>query len=126
MKTLKKQIKTISILFGILILSQSCVVYKSQNFTLEDASKTVAKVKLVTDNNQTLKYKRVGITNGVYYGVTKENGLINMVEIQENKIKSVKLQDKTLSTALTIGIPVLIIGGFIIYSVDQLTNHLFE
>jgi len=109
-----------------MMMLQNCVVYKSQDFTIEDASKTNAKVKLVNDNIETLKFKRVGITNGSYYGITKENGLINKIEIDTTKIKTIKIQDKTLSTVINVSIPVIVIGGFIIYSVDQVTNHLFE
>ena len=40
MKTIKKQFRTVSLLFGVIIMLQSCTVYKSTAVTLDQAAKT--------------------------------------------------------------------------------------
>lgn len=111
MKTIKKQIRPITFLFGILIMLQSCVAYKSQNFTLEEAAKTDSKVKVQTVTNENLKFKRIGVENGQYYGVKKVKGELVKVPLDRTMLNKIKVKDKTLSTILTIALPIVIIAG---------------
>lgn len=123
MKTFKTNICAISLLLSALTLLQSCVAYKQGTYTLEEASRTETKVKLKTIDNETLKFKKIEFINDKYYGVIKINGLSNMVEIESARIKYAKLQDKTMSTVLTIAVPVIVLGGIIGLTANAL-NHM--
>ncbi len=111
MKTIKKQIKSVTLILSMLILLQGCTVYKSVSVTLEQAAKEENKVRLETTSGEKLKFKRIGIDNGEYYGVKKVKGNIVKVPLNSNYIKNVKLKDKTLSTILTIALPIAILVG---------------
>ena len=93
-----------------LILFQGCTVYKSANVTLEEASKTEIHARVKTNDNQTLKFKRIGFENGGYYGVKKINGDIIKIQIDEQKVERVQLKNKTASTIIPIAVPVIIIS----------------
>ena len=113
MKTIKEQFKSVALSLSMLILLQGCTVYKSASVTLDEASKSETKVKVVTKSNEKLKFKRIGVENGKYYGVRKVDGKMMKLILNTDTIKSIKEKDKTLSTVLSIGIPVVIVGGLI-------------
>ena len=110
MKTLKKQIRIIALSLALLVVFQSCKVYHSDSVTLEQASREFKRTKIETKNNKILKYRGVKFEDSQYYGLKKvKNGIVN-VPIDENFIKSVRLENETMSTILTIALPVVIIG----------------
>jgi hypothetical protein len=111
-KTLRKFVRLASLIFTILILTQSCTVYKEGTYSLEQAVKTDNKVKLKTIENKTIKYKKVEFANGGFYGIKNKRHMIR-IPIEENHIKYVKLQDKSLSTIVTIAAPIVVIGAII-------------
>jgi len=117
MKAIKKQIKSVTLILSMLILLQGCTVYKSASVTLDQASKSEIKVKVETKSGEKLKFKRIGVEDGNYYGVKKVKGNIVKVPLDANYVNNVKLKDKTLSTILTIAFPIAIItGGLIIFA----------
>ena len=111
MKTIKKQFKSVALILSILILLQGCTVYKSVPVSLEHAAQNETKVKVTTKNNEKFKFKRIGVEDGNYYGVKKVKGNIVKVPLDANYVNNVKLKDKTLSTILTIALPIAIIVG---------------
>jgi hypothetical protein len=111
MKTLKKQLKVVALFFSVSILFQGCTVYKSVNVTLDQAVIANTKVRIKTNDNQTLKYKNVEAENGIYYGLMKYENSWVKTPINEDNIDKVQVKDKTLSTILTVAIPVVIIAG---------------
>ena len=46
---------------------QGCSVYEKQNISLEEASKTYSKVKVLTEENKTYKYLYVINKNAKYF-----------------------------------------------------------
>ncbi len=111
MKTLKKHFRSISFIMAISILFQSCKAYHNDSVTLEQASKEFKQSKIQTHTNETLNFRGIKKENNQYYGVKKvKNELVN-IPLNEEFIKSVKLQNETLSTVLTIALPVVIIGA---------------
>ena len=93
---------------------QSCTVYKSTPITLDEASKANDKVRIYKRNGDKVKYAKVLMFNdGNYYGVEKIKGMHNNILLNEDEIVKVNIKDKTTSTILTIGIPVVIIGAVI-------------
>ena len=111
MKTIKKHLKVFALFISVLILIQSCTIYKSTSVTLEEASKTNNKVKVEKRNGQKVKYSKIVVLNdGNFYGVKKEKYLFNNILLDQNDIDKIQLKDKTMSTILTVAIPVVIIG----------------
>lgn len=116
MKTLKKQLRPITWLLALVMLLQSCTVYKSTSITLDQAVQNESKVKVKTKSAENLKFKRIGVENGNYYGVKKSKGEMVRIPLNENFISSVKEKDKTLSTVLTVALPIaIIVGGLLIF-----------
>lgn len=111
MKTIKNQIKIIAITFAILVLFQSCKVYHSNPVTLDQATQEFKRTKVQTVSNEILKFRGIKYENNQYYGVQKLKGEIINMPLDEKYLKSVKLENETMSTVLTIALPVTIILG---------------
>ena len=123
MKTLKNHLKVVALFLSVLILLQGCTVYKSSSVSLEQAEQNQSKVKVITKNNEKLKFMRIGIENGNYYGIKKKNGVIVNTPLDQDFINIINEKNKTLSTILTIAIPVVIIGGILgIMIADDLSD----
>ena len=118
MKTSTRQLKVIALLFSLLILLQGCTVYKSANVSLEEAVRSDTQVRIKTNDNQTLKFKNVEAENGIYYGNMYKKSTWVKTAINEDSIAIVQVKDKTLSTVLSIAIPLVIIGGILVVAVD--------
>jgi hypothetical protein len=115
MKTIKQQIETLALILSMLILLQGCTVYKSASVTLDDAVNQELKTKIVTKSGEKLKFSRIGLEDGEYYGMHKDNHMMFKIPIDKKYVKSIKIKDKTLSTILTLGLPVVIIfSGLVI------------
>lgn len=119
MKT-NSQIKMRTIMLSLLILSQSCTVYKSANVSLDQAVNKEVKTKIVTTTGQRLKFKRIAIENGNYFGIKKSNGDLMKIPLKNDEIKNIHLKDNTMSTILTIALPV----GFIIITAVLIEDSL--
>ena len=126
-----KKFKTIALILSMLILLQGCTVYKSASVSLEEAALVQTKVKLETKSGEKLKFIRIGVENGNYYGVKKVKGdktppnitqITNWVifgrdkafnykavPLETNYIKSVKLKDEFKSTVYTISTTLLLL-----------------
>ena len=103
MKTLKKQIKHISLFLSILIVFQSCVtIYESQPLTLEEVNDRHIKTKVLTKSGETLKFKNISFENGTYYGVNKKKGETLKVPLQKEAIREIKIKNRALSTVVNI------------------------
>ena len=124
MKTLRLYLKKISIFFMFLITLQSCVVYHSKTATVDEAIQSDDKIKVITDSNDIYKLHKLKKEDGQIYGVVKkgsetakrlsDQGLIKYSDskyetilLTENTINEVHLKNKTLSTVLSVAIPVV-------------------
>ena len=111
MKSIRQNLKQFVTVFAVVILSHSCTVYKSASISLEQAAKEEKKVKIITKNNENLKFKRIALENKVFYGIKKTKGEFVKIPLDKKWIQDVKLKDNTLSTVLTIIFPIGIIVG---------------
>ena len=115
MKTIRKQIKHLALLFASLILLQSCVVYQKSSVSLDQAAKEGTKVKVKTNTNKTYKFQRIGFEDGNFYGEQKIVGYKKVIiPLQDNEIYKVLLKDKTKSTILSIGLSVVLVGVILV------------
>lgn len=114
MRTIKIQIKSFSFFLSMLVIFQSCTVYKSTAVTLDEAAKEEIKTKVETNNGVNIKFKHIVFEDGNYFGIRKFKRKIQKIELNKEHIKSVRLKNKTVSTILTlsvIAIPIVTIIG---------------
>ena len=120
MKTIKKHLKVVALFFSVLILLQGCTVYKSTPITLEKAVQNESKVRITTNTNKTFVYKKIVVDDGNYYGIEKIKGKKINIPINLDLVKSINEKNKTLSTALSIGIPIVITVGILFIASDDI------
>ena len=110
MKVIKNQIKSIALMLSMLILLQGCTVYKSANVTLEEAVMSDAKVRIKTNDHQTLKFKKIEVENENYYGLIYFKNTWVKTELNEDNINKIQLKNKAVSAVLNIFVPLAIIA----------------
>jgi hypothetical protein len=111
MKTTTRHLKVVALFFSVLILFQGCTVYKNQNISLDQAAATKDKVKIVTKNNQTVKYLNITKINQEYFGFKKVNGDLTKIPIQKEDIEIVRIKDKPMSAVVGV---LTFLGGLIV------------
>ena len=104
MKAIAKSLNVVALFFATLMFLQSCVVYKSANVTVEEASKSNTKIRIKTYDNQTLKYDNIEVVNNEIIGVKVNKNSRRITVIEKDNIEKIQLKDKTTSTILTVGI----------------------
>lgn len=122
MKTIKKQINFIAITFAIITLFQSCKAYHKNPVTLKQASEEFKRTKVQTVSNEIFKFRGIKYENNQYYGVQKVKGEMINMPLEEKYIKSVKSENETMSTVLTIALPVTIILGALVIIGSSLSD----
>jgi len=80
-----------------LLLFQSCRVYKKVPVTINEAVTSEKRIKIKTLDGNKLKFKRVVIVDGNYYGIKKVNGKLEKIPIDLNTIDTVREHNTTLS-----------------------------
>ena len=118
----------------------SCSVYYSKTATMDEAIQSDDKVKVITSTNDTYKFKKLQRENDKIYGVIKkgstkaenlmDQGLIEDFDkkygkllLSEITINDIYLKNKGASTAVTVAIPVVIVGvlvGIGVYSANNI------
>ena len=111
MKTTTRHLKVVALFFSVLILFQGCTVYKSASVTLDEASKSNTKVRITTNDNQTIKYLNITKINQEYFGIKKVNGDLTKIPIQKEDIEIVRIKNKPMSTIVG---ALVFLGGFIV------------
>jgi hypothetical protein len=111
MKTIKKQFKSVALILSVFIFFQGCSVYKPVPVSLEQATQNKSKVKIMTKNNVKLKFERIVVEDGNYYGIRTVDSQNVKLLLDTNTVEMIKEKDKILSTILSIGIPIVSILG---------------
>ncbi len=131
MKIIRVYLKRISVFLIFLITLQSCSVYHSKSASVDEALRSNNKVKVITESNDVYKLHRLQKENGEIYGLVRkgsvtgerlsDQGLIKYsdskyetVLIPESTIEEIHLKNKTLSTVLTVAIPVVGVGVLLV------------
>ena len=112
--------KPVSIVLLATMLLQSCVVYQKNPVPLSEALDK-DKVKVITNTNEKLKFKKVIQKDSIYYGVNNKKlkndyGAYEWTEItyqlMDSEIESIFLKDKSRSVWATVGlIPAAIVAS---------------
>jgi len=120
-RTLKNQIKSISLFLAALIFFQSCATYKTPS-TLEQAAQEQKEVKITLTSDETVKYKYIVYEDGQFYGVNDNPGEDVKLPISTEEVAEVWMKEKGLPTwaivvISAIGGALLLIGiAFLAYT----------
>ena len=115
MKTIKKQLKLIALIFSIVMFFQSCKAYYKESVTLEQAVNEHKRTKVETVNKQTYKFQSISFENNQYYGVNKVKGETVKIPLDQAELSKVRLENKSLSVvagfAILIGVAGIALSG---------------
>ena len=114
MKTIKKQLKLISLFLSMLIFFQSCVTYKKTTRSLEEIVELKTRVRLVTFDKQVYRFKKIEKRNNNYYGIKFSKNTSKDLVIFINDIKTLKVYDGVTSTILTVFVSLLLIASIVV------------
>ena len=123
MKTIKQQIRSITLLITSVILFQGCLSNKSNTTTLEAAEQSENKVKITTTSNKTYNFLSIEFQDGLYYGLKKAKGKIIQTPLNENTIKEIRIKDNVKSMFLIFSLLLFIIAGFM-YRIRKELNEI--
>jgi len=73
MTTRFKIFRVLAFLLTVLILCQSCNIYRTTNLSLEEAAETDVKVRLKTTSDRKYVFKRIEKNEDLIYGVANKN-----------------------------------------------------
>ncbi len=92
MKTIKKQIHGLALLFGFLILFQSCVVaYKPTSMPLSQIARRQEKVRVEYNNSEIYRFEKIEQKGNKFYGIKEVKGEIVKTSIEVDRINNVKI-----------------------------------
>lgn len=118
MKEIKKGLKVIAIFLSGLILLQSCSAYKIP-VILQQAAQEEKAVKVITDDDDSYKYKYIVYEDGQFYGVKDNPGEDVKFPINTEEVADVLMKKGLPWWAW----PLIVIGSmFLIYTVNGLIN----
>jgi len=118
MKKTKSNLKLITLIL-IMLLFQSCKVYKSKSITSDEAVEFQRNVKIKTTTNETYKFESLQKDDGKLYGIAKRNSRTAKklkdkivktnsnskfvkILLPDNFVDKIYYQDKTMSTVSSI------------------------
>ncbi len=123
-----KNFKSMLVMGFLLVLSQGCSVYQSENSTVEEAIQSQDPIRIVTTDNVFYHFKSLQRENGELYGIARSNsGTAKMLQdhlqindgkylkiaLPEDEILRVYLKNKGMSSLVNIGVPVVGAVGLI-------------
>jgi hypothetical protein len=89
--------KYVCFLLSLVILLQGCTVYRKWTISLESAAKTKSRVKVVTVDGETWKFRKVLAREEGFYGVKKVSGDQVLTPLNPQNIKGIHLKNRELS-----------------------------
>jgi hypothetical protein len=131
MKTITKNLEWAARILSLIILLQSCTVYNSATTSVDEAIMSNDKVKVDAPEANSYKFLKIIRMDNEIYGVAKKKsytskklqaqivdtsyeGKYNLIKLTRDDLESVHLKNKGASLALTIGIPVILVGALVI------------
>ena len=138
---MKISIKLIALMLSIVVLMQSCRVYHSATVSVDEAISSQKRVKVKSNDNETYRIKKLDKNNGKLYGVAHLNsdaahylssylidntngGKYVDILIPDKFISKIQLHNKSLSTVLTVLLPIIAIGGLLTIAVANMSLNL--
>ena len=93
---------------------QSCSVYYKTPISLEEAVNREGKVKIRTAEGKNIKYKKITLTDGQFYGARLQAGKWTQIPLFQSEIENIRLKNKSASTWATITAVVVPVGALIL------------
>jgi hypothetical protein len=139
MKKIRPHLKRIALLLIFLMTLQSCSVYYSKTASVDEALLSDNKVKVITTTNDIYKFKKLQTENDQIYGLLKQrstkgenlldqglledyDGKYGKLLLSQDAIQAIHLKNKGASTAVTVAIPVVIVGVLVGIGVHSANN----
>ena len=97
MKTPVRLLKTCTVLLSLLLLTQSCRVYRSTSLTLEEAVAADRRVRIKTTDNKTLKFSKIVYEEGIYYGIKEKYRGMERIELQPESIQQIRPVNRSVT-----------------------------
>jgi len=113
MKTKKLCFRIIAYFLSILILFQSCASYQG-SYNMMDAFKSKREVKLLTNRNNHLEYRKIDTLDGNWVGVKLTNSKLEYEPIDTQSIVKIKLKRSKQSEQKEGRIIIGIIAGIVL------------
>jgi hypothetical protein len=139
MKKIRLYLKRIALLLIFLMTLQSCSIYYTKTASVDEALLSDNKVKIITTTNDIYKFKKLQTEDDQIYGVLKQRttkaenlldqGLLEDYDdkygkllLSQDAIQAIHLKNKGASTAVTVAIPVVIVGVLVGIGVHSANN----
>ncbi len=139
MKKTRLYLKRIALLLIFLMTLQSCSVYYTKTVSVDEALLSDNKVKIITTSNDIYKFKKLQTEDDQIYGVAKKtsstakkfsNEIVSVdsdskfvrISLEEITINEIHLKNKGASTAVSVAIPVVIVGVLVGIGVHSANN----
>ncbi|WP_242117801.1 hypothetical protein [Aestuariivivens sediminicola] len=104
---MKRHLKVLARFLALLILIQSCTVYKSANVSLSEAAKSNLNVKITTDSGKIVRFKRVEFSDdGKFYGFVNNT---RKFWINTGQVQKVQLKNNKKETMILIGVSAVVV-----------------
>ena len=97
-----KKYRWFCFLISISFLFSNCQVYQKVPVTLEEASATKQRVRIITKDNQKIFYKSVVKTDNTYYGLEESGSNIIQKPIKTEEIQRIQIINKPKSRLVSI------------------------
>lgn len=110
MKTIKKQIELVVSILIALIFCQGCAIYHNGAVSLGEAMNSDKPIKIQTKDGRNFLFKEIILEEDNYYGLKKSRRKFDSIQLITEDIKTIKLKNKTMSTVINIGVPIVVIG----------------
>ena len=127
MKASNRIFKCLALMISALVILQSCSVYHNSTSSVDQAIAAKSKVKITVENDDDYILKRLERHDGVVYGLANTNsstysrlreqvkdhnyeGKYALILLQEQDLKNIHEKNTGASTAINIGVPVVVIG----------------
>ena len=141
MKSIKRNLKWAVKILSVLILLQSCTVYHSTTASVNEAIQSSNKLKFDAPDKDSYKFMKLIRIDNEIYGVAKKKsyaskelqaqitdtsyeGKYNLIKLHDQDLQDIRLKNNGASTALTIAIPVVIVGVIAIIGGEAWDNAL--
>ncbi len=121
MKSKLHNAKLVCWFLTILIVLQSCTVYKSSSISIAEAAQTNKKILVKTTAINRLKLDRIEKKDTAYYGIKTIRQQVTSIPLKETDIISIRPYDKSRSKTATLAlifIPFLVVIAIVISNMD--------
>jgi hypothetical protein len=98
MKFIQKHDTILAIVFTVMLLLQSCTIYRDAPATLDEAVASKRNVRVQIKSGEKTNYKKVIKKEAQYYGIIRRD----TVQIEATEVVRIQLKNRTLSTIGTV------------------------